>query len=46
MMGKLTTRNDGTNRQPLIYQSKRRGQSINFYDIFNYDRGNYQNSYR
>ena len=34
MMGKLATRDNGTNRQfkPQIYQSKSRGQSTNFYD--------------
>ena len=48
MMGELVTRNNGMNRQfkPLIYQSKRRGQSRNFYNTCNYDRGNYQNRYR
>ena len=48
MMGKLAKRDNGTNRQfkPQIYQSKRRGQSKNFYDTCNYDRGNYQNRYR
>ena len=47
MMNKLATRDNGTNRQfkPHIYQSKR-GQSRNFYDAHNYDRGNYQNRYR
>ena len=45
MMGKLTTRDNGTNKQfkPQIYQSKRRGQNRNVYDTCNYDRGNYQN---
>ena len=45
IMGKLTTRDNRTNRQfkPQIYQSKKRGQSRNFYDTHNYDRGNYQN---
>ena len=48
MMGKLTARENGTNRQfkHQIYQSKRRGQSRNFYDTHNYGRGNYQNRYR
>ena len=34
LMGKLATRDNGTNRQfkPQIYQSKRRGHSRNFYD--------------
>ena len=34
IMGKLVARDKGTNRQfkPQIYQSRRRGQSINFYD--------------
>ena len=46
-MGKLAARNNETNRQlkPQIYQSRRRGQSRNFYDTHNYDRGNYQNRY-
>ena len=44
MMGKLGTRDNGTNRQlkPQIYQSKRGGQSRNFSDTCNYGRGNYQ----
>ena len=48
MMGKLAARDNWTNRQfkPQIYQSRRRGQSRNFYDSQNYDRGNYQNRYR
>ena len=48
MMGKLTTRDNGTKRQfkPQIYQSKRREQSRNVYDTHNYDRGNDQNRYR
>ena len=48
MMGKLAARDKGTNRQfkPKIYQSRRRGQSRNFYDSHNYNRGNYQNRYR
>ena len=48
MMNKLATRDSGINRQfnPQIYQGKRRGQSINFYDVCNYDKGNYQNRYR
>ena len=47
-MGKLTTRDNGTNRQfkPQIYQNKRMGQNRNFYDKHNSDRGNYQNRYR
>ena len=47
MMGKLAARDNGTNTQfkPQIYQS-RRGQSRNFYDSHNCDRGNYQNRYR
>ena len=47
MMDKLT-RDNGTNRQfkPQICQSKRRGQSRNFYDKHNYDKRNYQNRYR
>ena len=46
-MGKLATRDSGKNRQfkPQIYQSKRRGQSRNFYDTYYCDRGNYQNRY-
>ena len=48
MMGKLAARDNGMNRQmkPHIYQSKRRGQSRNFYETCNYDRRNYQNRYR
>ena len=48
MMGKLATRDNGINKQfkPQIYQSKRRGQSRNFYDKSDYDRRNYQNRYR
>ena len=47
MMGKLAARDNGNVRQfkPQIYHS-RRGQSRNFYDSRNYDRGNYQNRYR
>ena len=47
-MGKLTARDNGTNRQfkPQINQSRRKGQSRNFYDSHNYDRENYQNRYR
>ena len=43
MMGKLAARDKGANRQfkPQIYQSRRKGQSRNFYDSHNYDRGNY-----
>ena len=48
MMGKLAARDNGTNRQfkPQIYQSRRRGQSRNFYDSHNYDRGYYQGRYK
>ena len=48
MMGKLAARDNWAKRQfkPQIYQTRRRGQSTNFYDIYNYDRGNYQNIYR
>ena len=48
MMGKLVARDSEVNRpfKPQIYQSKRRGQSRHFYDIHNYDRGNYKNRYR
>ena len=48
MMGKPAARDDGTNRQFKfqIYQSKRSGQSRNFYDTHNYDRRNHQNRYR
>ena len=48
MMSKLATKDDGINKQfkPKIYQSKRRGQSRNFYDKHNYDQRNYQNRYR
>ena len=48
MMGKLAARDNRTNRQfkLQIYQSRRRGQSRNFYDPPTYDRGNYQNRYR
>ena len=44
MMGKLATRDNGTNRhiKPQICQCKRRRQSRN---TCNYDRGNYQNRY-
>ena len=44
MMGKLEARDNGTNRQfkAQIYQSRRRGQSRNFYNSHSYDRGNYQ----
>ena len=47
-MCKVAARNNGNNRQfkHKIYQSRRRGQSRNFYDSHNYDRGNYQNRYR
>ena len=48
MMGKLATRDNGTYKQfkHHIYQSNGRGQSRNIYDKCNYDRENYQNSYR
>ena len=48
MIGKLTTRDNRTNRQfkSQIYQSKRRGLSRDFCDTHNYDRRNYQNKYR
>ena len=47
MMSKLAARDSKVNMQfqPQIYQSKRIGQSRNFYDSHNYDRGNYQNRY-
>ena len=47
-MGKLAARDIGTNRQfkTQIDQSRRRGQSRNFYDTHSYDRGNYQDRYR
>ena len=47
MMGKLASGDNGNNGEikPQIYQS-RRGQSRNFYDSHNYDRGDYQNRYR
>ena len=46
-MGKLAARDNGTRRQfkPQIYQSRRRGER-NFFDSYNFDRGNYQNRYR
>ena len=39
MMNQLATKDDETYKQfkPHIYQSKRRGQSRNFYDRHNYD---------
>ena len=48
MMGKLAARYNGTNRQfkPQIYQSRRMGQTRNFYNSHNYDRRNDQNRYR
>ena len=48
MMGKLAARDNRTHRQfkPQIYQSRRRGQSRNFYDSHNYDRGKDKNWYR
>ena len=47
-MSKLAIKDDGINKQfePQIYQSKRRGQSRNFYEKCNYDWRNYQNRYR
>ena len=47
-MGKLTTGDNGTNRQfkLQIYQSKRSRQHRKFYDTHNYNRGNCQNRYR
>ena len=43
MMRKLAVNDKGTNKEfkPKIYESKRRGQTRNFYD-----RHNYQNRYR
>ena len=48
MTDKLAARDNRTIRQfkPQINQSRRRGQSRNFYDSHNCDRGNYQNRYR
>ena len=48
MMDKLAARDSEVNRifKPQIYQSKRRGQSRNFFDAHNYDRVNYRNIYR
>ena len=48
MMSKLTTQDDSQNKQfkPNIYQSKRRGQTRNFYNKCNYDQQSYQNTYR
>ena len=48
MIGELAARDNRTNRQfkPQMYQSRWRGQSRNFYDSHNYDRGNYQNRYK
>ena len=47
-MSKLAVKDNGTNRQfkPQIYHSRGRGQSRNFYDSPNDERGNYQNKYR
>ena len=47
MMSKLTAQNDDQIKQckPKIYQSKRRGQTRNFYDC-SYGQRNYQNRYR
>ena len=44
MMSKLTAQDDGQNIQfkPKIYQSKRKGQTRDFYDQ-NYDQRSYQN---
>ena len=41
MMGKLVARDNEVNRPfiPQVYQSKERGQSRNFYDSHNHDRG-------
>ena len=48
MMGKLVARDSEVKWafKPQVYQSKRRGQSRNFYDSHNYDRVNYHNKYR
>ena len=48
IMGNLVARDSEVSRpfKPQVYQSKQRGQSRNFYDSHNYDRGNYQNKYR
>ena len=48
MMGELAARDSGSNGQfkPQIFQSKRRGQSREFYDRCNYDQQDYQNKYR
>ena len=48
MIIKLAANDEGTNKQfkSQIYQSKRRGQTRNFYDKCNYDQINYQNRYR
>ena len=47
MMSKMTAQDDDQNKQlkPMIYQSKWRGITRNFYDQ-NYDQRNYQNRYR
>ena len=47
MISKLAAKDDGINKKfkPQIYQSKRMGQSRNFYDKYNYDQRNYQNRY-
>ena len=44
MMGKLAARDKRYNRQfkPQIFQSKRRGQSREFYDRYIYDQQDYQ----
>ena len=43
MMSKLAANNEGTNKQfkPKIFQSRRRGQTGNFYDKHNYKQRNY-----
>ena len=48
MMSKLTAQDGNQNKQfqPMIYQSKWRGQTRNFYDSNNYDQKNYQKRYR
>ena len=47
MMSKLIAKDDGANKQfkPKMFQSKRRGQTRNFYDKHSYDQKNYQNRY-
>ena len=48
MMSKLTTQDDGQNKQfkPKIYQGKNGGQKRMFYDRHNYDQRNYQKRFR